>query len=120
MEIAHQREDFTDKDIDAFGTQCDDCFELWVDLTGLEGMPNYIHMIGNWHMTYYLQEWRNFYRYSQQGREALSSLLKNIYYRQTQIMVATKETVSQETVSSCQSQNGMTLHCCCHHMVEPH
>jgi hypothetical protein len=54
MEMAGQREDFSDEEIDAFGTHCDDCFELWVDLTGLEGMTNYIHMIGSGHMTYYL------------------------------------------------------------------
>jgi hypothetical protein len=84
MEMAGQREDFLDEEIDAFGTQCDDFLELWVDLTGLEGMTNYIHMIGSGHMTYYLREWRNLYRYSQQGWEALSSLLKNIYFRRTQ------------------------------------
>jgi hypothetical protein len=75
---------FFDEEIDAFGTQCDDFFELWVDLTGLEGMTNYIHMIGSGHMTYYLREWRNLYRYSQQGWETLNSLLKNIYFRRTQ------------------------------------
>jgi hypothetical protein len=52
MEMAGQREDFSDEEIDAFGTQCDDFFEVWVDLTGLEGMTNYIHMIGSGHMTY--------------------------------------------------------------------
>jgi hypothetical protein len=84
MEMARQRDDFTDEEIDAFSTQCDDFFEVWVDLTGLEGMTNYIHMIGSGHMTYYLREWRNLYRYSQQGWEALNSLLKNIYFRRTQ------------------------------------
>jgi hypothetical protein len=84
MELARQREDFTDEEIDTFSSQCDDFFELWVDLTGLEGMTNYIHMIGCGHMTYYLKEWKNLYRYSQQGWEALNSLLKNIYFRRTQ------------------------------------
>jgi hypothetical protein len=84
MEMAHQRENFTDEEIDAFSTQCNNFFEVWVDLTGLEGMTNYIHMIGSGHMTYYLREWRNLYRYSQQGWEALNSLLKNIYFRWTQ------------------------------------
>jgi hypothetical protein len=84
IEMAGQREDFSDEEIDAFGTQCDDFFELWVDLTGLEGMTNYIHMIGRGHITYYLRECRNLYRYSQQGWEALNSLLKNIYFRRTQ------------------------------------
>ena len=67
MEMARQREDFSEEEIDEFGIQCDVFFELWVDLTGLEGMTNYIHMIGRGHMTFYLREWRNLYRYSQQG-----------------------------------------------------
>ena len=76
MEMAGQREDFSDEEIDAFGTHCDDCFELWVDLTGLEGMTNYIHMIGSGHMTYYLQEWRNLYRCSQHFCGLLLSMAK--------------------------------------------
>jgi hypothetical protein len=84
METARQRDDFLDKEIVAFGIQCDDCFELWVNLTGMEEMKNYIHMIGGGHMTYYLRELRNLYRYSQQGWEALDSLLKNIYFRRMQ------------------------------------
>jgi hypothetical protein len=84
MEMARQREDFSDEEIDQFGNQCDVFFELWVDLTQLQGMTNYFHMIGSGHMTYYLREWRNLYRYSQQGWEALNSLLKNIYFRRTQ------------------------------------
>jgi hypothetical protein len=42
-------------------------------------------MIGSGHMTFYLQEWRNLYRYSQQGWEALNSLLTNIYFKRTQL-----------------------------------
>jgi hypothetical protein len=68
MEMARQREDLSDEEINAFTSiQCDDCFELWVGWTGLEGMMIYIYMIGSGHMTYYLWEWRNLYRYSQQG-----------------------------------------------------
>jgi hypothetical protein len=105
MEMAGQREAFLDEEIDAFGTQCDAFFELWVDLTGLEGMTNYIHMIGSGYMTNYLREWRNLYRYSQQGWEALNSLLKNIYFRRTQ-RGSTKEMVSPETASWRQLPNG--------------
>jgi hypothetical protein len=43
MEMARQREDFPEEEVDAFGIQCDVFFELWVDLTGLEGLTNYIH-----------------------------------------------------------------------------
>jgi hypothetical protein len=84
ISMARQREDFTDDEIDDFSNQCDLFFEAWVDLHGLAGMTNYFHMIGSGHMTYFLREWRNLYRYSQQGWEALNSLIKNIYYRRTQ------------------------------------
>jgi hypothetical protein len=47
-------------------------------------MINYIHMIGSRHMTFYLQEWRNHYRSSQQGWEVLNSLMKNMYFKRTQ------------------------------------
>jgi hypothetical protein len=47
-----------------------------VDLDGLIGMTNYFHMIGSGHMTYFLWEWHNLYRYLQQGREALNSIIK--------------------------------------------
>jgi hypothetical protein len=52
MEMSHQREE--EEEVDAFGIQCNVFFEAWVDLTGLEGMTNYIHMIGSGHMTFYL------------------------------------------------------------------
>jgi hypothetical protein len=84
MEMAGQRNDFTDCDIEAFSDQCDLFFEAWVDLHGLNGMTNYFHMIGSGHLTYFLREWRNLYRYSQQGWEALNALIKNIFYRRTQ------------------------------------
>jgi hypothetical protein len=96
-----------DEDIDAFGIQCNILFELWVDLlTGLEGVTNCIYMIGSGHMTYYLQEWENLYRYSQQGLEALSSLLKNIYFRRTQPGGHKEDGKSRNSVSSCQLPNG--------------
>jgi hypothetical protein len=52
---------FSKEDIDIFGIRCEDVFDLWVDLSGLEGMTNYVHMIGSGLMIYYLQEWRNLY-----------------------------------------------------------
>jgi hypothetical protein len=56
MERACQKEDISEEEIEAFGTQCDVFFELWVDLPGMEGLTNCIHMIGIGHMIFYLQE----------------------------------------------------------------
>jgi hypothetical protein len=70
MELARSREEFSDDDITAFQTQADLFFALWVDLNGIKGITNYIHMIGAGHLTYYLRIYRNLYRYLQQGWEA--------------------------------------------------
>ena len=41
-------------------------------------------MIGAGHFLYYLRKWRNLYRYSQHGWEALNSQIKTVYFRRTQ------------------------------------
>jgi hypothetical protein len=90
MEMARQRDDFSDAKIDVLSDQCDLFFEAWVDLHGLSGMTNHFHMIGSGHMTYFLHEWCNIYQYSQQGWEALTSLIKNIYTTDGPRRVGTK------------------------------
>ena len=67
VELLRQQEDFTDDEIVRFSCLCDDFFELWIELTGRPGITNYIHFIGAGHLTYFLKEYRNLYRYSQQG-----------------------------------------------------
>jgi hypothetical protein len=41
-------------------------------------------MISSGHIAFYLREWGNLYKYSQQGWESLNSLMKSVYYRRTQ------------------------------------
>ena len=41
-------------------------------------------MLGSGHFKYYLQNYRNLYRFSQQGWEYLNSLIKQFYFRWTQ------------------------------------
>jgi hypothetical protein len=48
-----------------------------------ESITNYIHMIGAGHITNYLYKWRNIYIYSQQGWEAMNSLVKSFSFWQT-------------------------------------
>ena len=46
----------------------DKFIEAWLDLLpGDIGMTNYFHIVAAGHLSYYLKEWRNLYRYSQQG-----------------------------------------------------
>jgi hypothetical protein len=58
-------------------------YEKWIDLLGEEGAPNYFHMIGASHLTYYLRQWRNLYRFLQQGWESLNALFKTFYFQRT-------------------------------------
>ena len=84
VETARQKEDFLDDQIDLFQHLCDVFFQKWIDLHQRDGIGNYIHMVGAGHLSYYLRKWRNLYRYSQQGWEALNSQIKTVYFRRTQ------------------------------------
>jgi hypothetical protein len=87
MTKARQREDFSDEDIDSFDEMCDEFYENWILLNGQKGITNYFHMVGAGHLTYYLRHYRNLYRFSQQGWEALNAMLKQIFFRQTSSVV---------------------------------
>jgi hypothetical protein len=45
--------------------------------------PNYIHLMSAGHMSDYMYEWRNLYKHSQQGWEALNNLIKSFWFRRT-------------------------------------
>jgi hypothetical protein len=84
IRMARKKSDFTNQEIDTFSEMCDVFYEKWIDLLGEEGATNYFHMIGAGHLTYYLRQWRNLYRFSQQGWESLNALFKTFYFRRTQ------------------------------------
>jgi hypothetical protein len=84
MEFARKRSDFTEEEIVEFQDLADDFFERWVDLNHLDGLGNYFHLIGAGHLAFYLREWRNLFRYSQQGWESMNALIKSFFYRRTQ------------------------------------
>jgi hypothetical protein len=84
MQSARRRDDFDDDDIEEFQTHADDWFEKWIQLVGRDGLTNYTHIVGAGHLSFYMTEWGNLYRYSQQGWEAYNSLIKSVYYRRTQ------------------------------------
>jgi hypothetical protein len=84
MEAARRRDDYSEEDIDEFQDLADDWFAGWMKLVGKDGCTNYTHMIASGHIAFYLKEWGNLYKYSQQGWEAYNSLLKGVYYRRTQ------------------------------------
>ena len=78
------RKDFTDEDITLWQQGVDLFYTIWVDLHGMDGLTNYIHMLGAGHVGYYLRVYRNLYRYSQQGWEAMNDKIKMFYFRHTQ------------------------------------
>ena len=84
IETARQKEDFSDGQINSFQVLCDLFFIKWVALHKHNRVGNYVHMIGAGHLSYYLHIWKNLYRYSQQGWEALNSQIKTVYFRRTQ------------------------------------
>ena len=46
----------------------------------LQGVTNYLHLIGAGHLLYYLKLYGNLYPFSQQGWEALNKLIKSQYH----------------------------------------
>jgi hypothetical protein len=84
METARKRETFTEGEIGEFQHLADEWFERWLALHGRDGLTNYIHMVASGHLSFYMREWGNLYKYSQQGWEAFNSLIKSVYFRRTQ------------------------------------
>ena len=55
-----------------------------MSIAGVEGMTNYIHLLGAGHDSYYLKKYRNLYRYSNQSWERLNKRVKRFYLQRTQ------------------------------------
>jgi hypothetical protein len=72
------------QDVKEFQDLADDWFARWIKLVGRDGCSNYTHLIASGHIAFYLREWGDLYKYSQQGWEAYNSLIKGVYYRRTQ------------------------------------
>jgi hypothetical protein len=83
MVFLWQRDDFTYTTIATYQVHADKFFQSWILLWQKEGITNYIHMIGSGHIAEYLYKWRNLYRFSQQGWEAMNSFIKTFFFRRT-------------------------------------
>jgi hypothetical protein len=81
MILIRKRDNFTNTEIATYQRHADMFFQAWVQLWQKEGVTNYIHMIGLGHIANYLYKWRNLSRYSQQGWEAMNSLVKTFFFR---------------------------------------
>jgi hypothetical protein len=67
MKVAFQHEDFLDDDIEAFQDSVDEWFYIYIELVGIQGITNYMHLLGYGHLYHYLKRWCKLYRYQQQG-----------------------------------------------------
>ena len=74
----------SEEEVEEFQDNCDVFFHLWVEIFGMEGVTNYIHLIGSGHMQYFLRKYGCLYLYSQQGWEALMGKVQAVLHLNTQ------------------------------------
>ena len=51
----------------------------FTNLLGGEKVTNYVHMLGAGHISWYLRQFKNLYKFSQQGWEALNKKMKHFF-----------------------------------------
>jgi len=83
LTLLRKKTDFTDDDINKFQELFDEFFQRWVQLWGEKSITNYIHIYQSGHISELLFHWRNLYKYSQQGWEALNGAIKTFFFRRT-------------------------------------
>jgi hypothetical protein len=83
MKVLRQHEDFTDSQVDNLHKLTSTFMGQWVDCMKGDSITNYIHMIGSGHLTYYVATYKNLYKFSQQGWEAMNQKLKYFYFHNT-------------------------------------
>jgi hypothetical protein len=74
----------SEEDIALFQEHADDFFEDWIEVFGVEGVTNYIHLLGSGHMEYFLEKYGCLYLYSQQGWEAMMGNVQAVMHLNTQ------------------------------------
>lgn len=83
IKLAFQHEDFSNEDIEVFQDLVDECYYLYIELLGLPGVTNYIHLLGAGHLYFYLKKWGNLYHYQQQGWEMKNGVIASFINRRT-------------------------------------
>ena len=84
MEVLRKKSDYTNEEIEHFQDLIDDFFSKYIAEVGIEGITNYIHMLGSGHVMYYMNVHKNLYKYSQQGWESLHAKYKQVFFNHTQ------------------------------------
>jgi len=78
-----QKEEFSEENVDNFQAHADNFFRQWLDLTGYDGITNYIHMLGAGHVRYFLKKWKNLNRFQNQGWEAYNGMIAAFWHHRT-------------------------------------
>jgi hypothetical protein len=84
MKILHKQSEYTDDDLNRFQDLIDYFFKNYVRETGVQGITNYLHMLGSGHIKNYMEVHRNLYKFLQQGWEPLNSKYKKVFFGHTQ------------------------------------
>jgi len=84
MTTIQSHEDFSDADIINLSEKIRSFGDDWIAIAGLTGQTNYFHYLISGHVIHYLKIYRNYYRYCQQGWEALNSWIKTYFSHHSQ------------------------------------
>jgi hypothetical protein len=88
IKLAFQHDDFGDDEIEEFQDLIDEWYYLYVEMLGLPGVTNYMHLLGAGHLYHYIKKWGNLYRYQQQGWEMKNGNIAAFMNRRTRKGVA--------------------------------
>ncbi len=83
IKIAFQHKDFSDKEIEIFQDLIDEWFYEYIELVGLPGATNYLHLLGAGHLYHYIKKWGNLYQYQPQGWEVKNGMISAFVHRRT-------------------------------------
>ena len=76
--------EFEFKDICEYQLAADQWLDDWTPLTGRPGESNYVHLHRAGHWSWFLWEFGNVYKYSQQGYENVNGVMKSDFHSKTQ------------------------------------
>jgi hypothetical protein len=79
-----KRNDFTDQKNHETELKIAEWSCKWLKLTGREGVTNYTHSLTSGHIVFFMKEWRNLYRFSNQGWERQNASIRYFYNHRTQ------------------------------------
>jgi hypothetical protein len=84
MKMLKKRDDFTDQKNHEIELKIADWSCKCLKLTGREVVTNYTHSLTSGHIVFFMKEWRNLYRFSNQGWKCQNASIRYFYNQRTQ------------------------------------